>query len=178
MIILFKIWSHKSKKTWWKEVKGGMNASCFVWKMAGLTAIFLHLIIGVIMVSSLKNGLLNEHREIEICLFSSKEILQRRRHHIFNIISSFHVCFENIQVGRSVKSFVEKFKIWPTLGPDAYKIFPCGKYYSANTVKHRSNAETIKIFEKMWWSTLLWRHLWHWLLRSFGFDKVYFMDHD
>ena len=38
---------------------------------------------------------------------NTKEILQRRRQ---SLISSFHICFENIQVGRSVKSFVGKFK--------------------------------------------------------------------
>ena len=78
---------------------------------------------------------------------NTKKILQRRQ----QSISSFHVCFENIQVGRSVKSFVGKFRNdqhW--VRPDAYKIFPCGNiYYSANTVKHRSNAETTKIFERM-----------------------------
>ena len=100
--------------------------------MVGLTVIFLRLIIGVII----NNGLLNEDRKVEICLFSSilhlalagntKKILQRRQQ---SLISSFHVCFENIQVGRLVKSFVGKFRNdqhW--VRQDAYKIFPCGKY--------------------------------------------------
>ena len=46
---------------------------------------------------------------------NTKEILKRRQQ----------------QVGRSVKSFVGKFRNdqhW--VRPDAYKIFPCGKYYS------------------------------------------------
>ena len=71
------------------------------------------------MVLSFEKMVLNEHR-IEKFKFVSfhqllhlalagntEEILRRRRQ---SLISSFHVCFENIHVGRSVKSFVRKFK--------------------------------------------------------------------
>ena len=74
---------------------------------------------------------------------NTKEILQRRRQ---SLISLFHVCFENIQVGRLVGKF-KNDQHWVQM---LTKYFHAANtYYSANTVKHRSNRETTKIFEKM-----------------------------